>query len=240
MQLSSAFSPSVFVVSTPQHLPKPSARFGEVGSILQASSQPQMADIGAAASSAFLPSGTNGGVHHKQLSERLASVISHQSDEDDQEDPEIVSALGRLSLSTTPASGRRHQHSAPLPEQMLDQIEQRVILKGRSRRWRHGQSTPGRRRLSSCPGSISPGSPVRQDKVGESSFPVEIAAPSAKKLCCIDVSHSSYPTPCNSPASEDDESHPAFSFLSRASASFLTEAGIQAEASSTVGLQEEF
>ena len=208
MQLSSAFSPSIFVVSTPQHLPKPGARFGVVGDVSdvsRASDRPQMADLNrTAVGSAFSPSDTNKDLHHKQLSERLASLIPHSPEEDDQEDPEIVSALSQLSLSTTQASGRWHQRSAPLPEQTLEQTEQRVILKAKSRRWRHGQSTPGLLRLSSCPGSISPDTSIRQGEAKEPLCPVRVAAPSAKKPRCIDISHSSNPTPCNSPVSEEE------------------------------------
>lgn len=205
MQLSDAFKPLVFAANAPQNLlkPKPAARFGSVGNISTISNRPQLSTIGATAGSAFSPSG-NSEPRHPKLSERIASIISCKTNDETQEDPEIAHVFALLSLSTTTASGREHQRSAPLP-QTLEQTEQRLTLKVKSRRWRHGQSTPGRKRLSSCPGSISPTGPT-PGKI-QAPSPVERdteTAPMAKKTCNINLSHfdPEVPTPCNSPSSE--------------------------------------
>ena len=212
MQLSSAFKPGtfkplVFVANAPQNLlrPKPAARFGPVGNISTISSKPQLSSIGATVGSAFSPSGS-GEPRYQKLSERIASIIpckACKANDATQEDPEIAHVFALLSLSTTPASGREHQRSAPLP-QTLEQTEQRLIIKVKSRRWRHGQSTPGRKRLSSCPGSISPTGPT-PGKI-QAPSPVESdteTAPIAKKTCNINLSSfdPEVPTPCNSPSS---------------------------------------
>lgn len=206
MQLSDAFKPLVFVANAPQNLlkPKPAARFGSVGNISTISSRPQLSTIGATAGSAFSPSG-NSEPRHPNLSERIASIIPCKTNDETREDPEITRVFALLSLSTAPASGRGHQRSAPLP-QTLEQKEQRLILKAKSRRWRHGQSTPGRKRLSSCPGSISPTRSM-PGKIQENLSPVESvteSAPIAKKTCNINLRYfePEVPTPCNSPSSE--------------------------------------
>ena len=249
MQLSDAFKPAafkplVFVASAPRHLlkPKPATRFGPVGSISTISSRSQLSTIGVTAGSAFSPSGIISGPHHQKLTERMARVISCREDENTREDPEIASVFASLSLATTPASGRKHQRSAPLPEQTLEQTERRLILKVKSRRWRHGQSTPGRKRLNSCPSSISPTGPG-QGKTRETSFTVESvteSAPNAKKTCSVNLSHfasDDVPTPCNSPSSEISVRQATpFDYLARASTFLVTETGTKTEPVLTMDL----
>lgn len=199
MQLSDAFKPVEFVASAPKHLlrPKPATVFGPVGRVSTTDHRAQRSTIGATAGSAFSPSRIVSRPRHQPLADRMADVIACTPDTE--EDPEVARVFASLSLATSPASGRAHQRSAPLLEQTLEPTEQRVILKVKSRRWRHGQSTPGRKRLSSCPGSISP-TGCRQVPP----FPVHgitDTAPSAKRPCNVRV----YPfepearTPLNSP-----------------------------------------
>ena len=201
MQLSDAFRPLEFVTSAPKHLlrPKPATVSGSVGRVSTTSHRTQRSIIGATAGSAFSPSPSRivSGPRHQPLADRLANVIVCTPDAE--EDPEVARVFALLSLSTSPASGRTHQRSAPLLEQTLEPTEQRVILKVKSRRWRHGQSTPGRKRLSSCPGSISP-TGYRQGKP----FPVHgvtDTAPSAKRPCSVHVCpfEPEARTPYNSP-----------------------------------------
>lgn len=236
MQLSSAFKPGtfkplVFVANAPQNLlkPKPAARFGPVGNISTISSKPQLSSIGATAGSAFSPS-RSGEPRHPKLFERIASIIPYKANDETQEDPEIARVFALLSLSTTPASGREHQRSAPLP-QTLEQTEQRLIIKVKSRRWRHGQSTPGCKRLSSCPGSISPTGPT-PGKI-QAPSPVESdteTAPIAKKTCNINLSRfdPEVPTPCNSPSSElSARQATPFDYLARACNFLVSETEIK-------------
>ena len=237
MQLSSAFKPGtfkplVFVANAPQNLlkPKPAARFGAVGNISTISSKPQLSSIGATVGSAFSPSGGSQ-PRHPKLSERLAGTIPCKANDETQEDPEIAHVFALLSLSTSPASGREHQRSAPLPR-TLEQTEQRLILKARSRRWRHGQSTPGRKRLSSCPGSISPTRSM-SGKIQAPPSPVESVtetAPIAKKTCNINLSNfePEVPTPCNSPSSElSVRQATPFDYLARACNFLVSETEIK-------------
>lgn len=232
MQLSDAFKPLVFVANAPQNLlkPKPAARFGSVGNISTLSSKPQLSSIGATAGSAFSPSGSSE-PRPPRLSERIAGSLPCQANDETHDDPEIAHVFALLSLSTTPASGREHQRSAPLP-QTLEQTEQRLILKAKSRRWRHGQSTPGRKRLSSCPGSISPTRSM-PGKIQENLFPVESvteSAPIAKKTCNINLSYfePEVPTPCNSPSSElSVRQATPFDYLARACNFLVSETEIK-------------
>ena len=206
MQLSDAFKPVEFVASAPKHLlrPKPAAVFGPVGNVSTTNHRTQRSTIGATVGSAFSPSRVVSGPRHQPLADRMANVIACTPDTE--EDPEVARVFALLSLSTSPASGRTHQRSAPLLEPTLEPAEQRVILKVKSRRWRHGQSTPGRKRLSSCPGRISP-TGYRQGKIQVPPFPVHgvtDTAPRAKRPCSVRV----YPfepqarTPYNSPTQD--------------------------------------
>lgn len=237
MQLSDAFKPDAFkpvefVASAPQHLlrPKPASGFGPVSSVLTTGHRTQLSTIGTTAGSAFSPSGIIGEPRHQRLADRLANIIPCKPDEDAEEDPEIACVFALLSLSTSPASGRTHQRSAPLLERTLEPTERRVILKAKSRRWRHGQSTPGRKRLSSCPGSISP-TGYGQGKIEALPFPmhgVTDSAPSAKRPCSAHVYHceSQARTPYNSPSLEKGVRQ-ATPFVVPTSNFLITEAGIK-------------
>ena len=202
MQLSDAFKPLEFVASAPKHLlrPKPATVFGPVGRVSTTDHRTQRSTIGATAGSAFSPSRIISRPRHQPLTDRMANVVSCSPDTE--EDPEVARVFASLSLATSPASGRAHQRSAPLLERMLEPTEQRVILKAKSRRWRHGQSTPGRKRLSSCPGSISP--TRYRGKVQLPPCPmhdVTDTAPRAKRPCSAHVYQFESPvrTPYNSP-----------------------------------------
>lgn len=199
MQLSDAFKPVEFVASAPKHLlrPKPATVFGPVGRVSTTDHRTQRSTIGATAGSAFSPSGIVAGPRHQRLADRLADVVSCSPDTED--DPEVASVFASLTLATSPASGRAHQRSAPPLERMLEPTEQRIILKAKSRRWRHGQSTPGRKRLSSCPGSISP---TRYwGEIQLPPFDVIDTAPRAKRPCSARAYQfeSAVRTPYNSP-----------------------------------------
>ena len=233
MQFSDAFKPDAFkplefVASAPRHLlrPKPATGFGPIGSVSTTGHRTQLSTIGAKAGSAFSPSGIVRGPRHQRLADRMANIIPCKPDEDTEEDPEIASVFALLSLSTSPASGRTHQRSAPLPEGTLEPTEQRVILKVKSRRWRHGQSTPGRKRLSSCPGSISP-TGYRRGKIQIPLFPVD-TAPSAKKPCSARAYHfePEARTPYNSPTLEKGVRQ-ATPFVIPTNNTLVTEAGIK-------------
>lgn len=206
MQLSDAFKPLEFVASAPQHLlrPKPATRFGPVGSVSTTGHRTHPSTIGTTAGSAFSPSAIVSEPRRQRLADRMASIIAYTPDTE--EDPEIASVFTLLSLSSSLANVRTHQRSAPLLEPTLEPAEQRVILKAKSCRWRHGQSTPGRKRLSSCPGRISP-TGYRQGKIQVPPFPVHDVtdtAPRAKRSCSVRVYEfeSEARTPYNSPTLE--------------------------------------
>lgn len=182
MPLSNTFGPLVFSTSAPEGLLKvPRGTQIRPHSIVTAICRPQTNPIGTAAGSAFSPVDSNHSkLHPKQLSDRLASVFPLE--ENGREDSEIASALGKLSLSTTMASGRTHQRSAPLPERTAKEKEQRIILTTKSQTWRHG--TSGYKRLSSYPGTLSNvrRATARQCRAPTTDFPTEInTAPIAKK-----------------------------------------------------------
>lgn len=143
---SDAFRPLVFATSAPEGLLKvPRGTQNRPHSVVAATCQPQPNPISIAASSAFSPVDSNHSKpQSKHLSERLASVFSHEDNHEDNggEDSEIASALSQLSLSTTVASGRAHQRSAPLPEHTAKEKEQRIILTTKSQTWHHAPPRP--------------------------------------------------------------------------------------------------
>ncbi len=191
MLLSNASEPVLFAASAPEGLLRvPRDTQIRPHSIVTAVCQPQPTPIGTAANSAFSPvDSDHSKPHSKQLSERLSSVFSYE-----EEDPEIASALGQLSLSTTVASGRTHQRSAPLPEHTTkEEEEQQIILTTKSQTWCHGPS--GRKRLSSYPGTLSNDLRARQYQVPLTNFPIEITAPIAKKPRHIRHPEPQNPTP---------------------------------------------